>query len=401
MKLKTIDKVFDWSLWVIFILLVVCSWGVATALEAPSFEVVNTDVKFPYEYTTKDGNRVKSFYKLAWYHEQFSTPKIVAYDPNSGLCQTIKDEYIEEYKAMMPKSQYSFWNRCFWLLFAVFVVVSALLSYYVGGFIRDMVLYRITIRRNTFTDCAYFLYHNRRCFKKQVRQNIGKTIDNYITTQSHLLYKKYVPSFADLVIDLLTEIKQQQDTRVRFYYTYLDNTKKQVDYLKELSLFWHSQIGKNDKAEQFLEDINILRQKDYVDFSLTASGSDFVGIVSDELKKLFSDVMGGEVFNFYACKADFAAVTKMPGAIFVTTTIENSLSTFSWAGGGYSKQSFPGLSVLFTIYHYQDGKKIILWNKYLTPKCTYKAEADSLDIDDLYKNMITETIRSFPESLKK
>ncbi len=400
MKLKTIDKVFDYLLWGIFIILIIFSWKYNKSISAPDFEVVDSDVRFPYEYTTKDGNRINSEYRLAWKHEQFSKPKIVVYDPSNGASSTIKDEYIEEYKTIMPDSKYSFWNRCFWLIFIVMLLLSASITYFVGGLIRDFVLYLITISRNTFSDCSYFLYHNRICFKKQVRANITKTIDKYIRTQKTALFKRYVPSFANLVIQLLDEIKEQEDTRVRFYYSYLDNTQDQMEYLKQLSLYWKSQIGKDPDAEKKQDYIDGLRQKKYVKFSIDATASDFVGIVSEELKKLFSEVMGEEVFNFEAYHSAYANMSRMPGAIFVTTTVENSTNTFTWRGHGYSGEEFPGVAVRFTIYHYENNQKMILWNRYLNPKCTYRAEENSLVITDVYKNMVTETIRSFPESLK-
>ncbi len=402
MKLKTIDNAFDGALVIIFFLLAVCSWFFAKSMNAPSFELVRADVKIPYEYTAEDGNSVKSFYRLAWHHEQFSRPKVVVYDPNRGDWSEFKDEYVEKYEAMMPDSQYSFWNRCFLLLFAVFVIISGLFLYYVGGFIRDTVLYLITIQRNTFPDCACFLFYDRICFKKQVREQIGSTIDEYINTQTVVLSSKYAPSFVDLLIKLLKDIKQQGDTRIGFYYSYVNNTKKQLDYLNDLSLYWQSQIGKNEKAEQILEDLNVLCKKDYEDFHLKVSADDFSGIVSDELKRLFSDVMGDDVFDFYAYKAEFDADTKVSGAIYVTTTVENSSKMFRWSRSLSSEKFFPGLAVLFTIYHYENGEKKILWNKFLPPKCTYEARRNSLvDSDEVYTNMIESTIRSFSNSLKK
>ena len=137
-----------------------------------------------------------------------------------------------------------------------------------------------------------------------------------------------------------------------------------------------------------------------MNFNINASASDFSYIVSSELKKLFVEVMGEEVFNFEACSGEYASAVKIPGVIFVTTTVENSLNTFTWSGKGYLNEHFPGVAVRFTIYHYLNGQKKILWNKYLKPKCTYKAKEDALVIPELYKNMVEETIRSFPESLK-
>lgn len=400
MRLKKIDNIFDFCLWAIFIISIIGAWILAKSISAPKFEVARYDIKIPYEYTSKDGSTKESAYYLAWQHDQFSKPKVVVYDPNTGEVRTIKDEYIEEYKAQMPKSKYAFWQRCFWVILIIFIAIAALVTYFVGGYIRDAILYLITKKRNSFSDCTYFLYHDRMCFTNSVKKILIKTIDSYITTKKEVLYRKYNPTFVELIIQILIEIKAQQDTKVRFYYSYLDYTKRHVDYLKDLSLYWQSQIGKDPDAEKKQEYIDTLRQKDYVDFNLKYSASDFVDIVSKKLKDLFTEVMGEEVFNFEAYKSVYAEVAKIPGAIFVTTTIENSLNTFTWSGSDYSGKDFPGIAVRFTIYHYKNGIKNILWNKYLKPKCTYRAEDGSLIVSDLYNNMIKETINSFSESLK-
>lgn len=400
MKIKTIDQGFDICLWIVFFVLVVGFWFLTKSISAPDFEVVNSDVQYPYEYTKDDGERVKSVYYLAWKHEQFSKPKVVIYDPTNGNWKEFKDEYVEKYKVLMPESQYSFWQRCFWVFLVVFVILSALATVFIGGFIRDTVLYGIVKMNNSFSDCAYFLYYDRFCFKKQASDIMLRTIDDYMLNKKEYLYKKYVASFADLIMNLLLRIKAQKTTKVKFYYSYLDNTKQHTEYLKDLSLYWQSQIGKNADAEKNQEFIDAQRQKKYVNFNINASASDFSYIVSSELKKLFVEVMGEEVFNFEACSGEYASAVKIPGVIFVTTTVENSLNTFTWSGKGYLNEHFPGVAVRFTIYHYLNGQKKILWNKYLKPKCTYKAKEDALVISDLYKNMVEETIRSFPESLK-
>lgn len=400
MRLKKIDNIFDFCLWAIFIMSIVGAWFLAKSISAPKFEVARYDIKFPYEYTNEDGSTKESVYYLAWRHDQFSKPKVVVYDPSTGESQTFKDEYVEEYKAQMPESKYAFWQRCFWVILIIFIVIAALITYFVGGYIRDAILYLITKRRYSFSDCAYFLYDDRMCFTNQVKKLLVLTIDRYIATKKAFLDRKYNPAFVELIMQILTEIKVQQDTRVRFYYSYLDNTKRYVDYLKDLSLYWQSQIGKDPNAEKNQEYIDTLRQKDYVDFKLKYTASDFVGTVSVKLKELFTEVMGEEVFNFEAYKSEYAEARKIPGAIFVTTTIENSLNTFTWSGNDYSGKVFPGIAVRFTIYHYKDGVKNVLWNRYLKPVCTYRAEDGSLDVSDLYNNMIRETINSFSESLK-
>ena len=48
MKIKTIDQGFDICLWIVFFVLVVGSWFLTKSISAPDFEVVNSDVQYPY-----------------------------------------------------------------------------------------------------------------------------------------------------------------------------------------------------------------------------------------------------------------------------------------------------------------------------------------------------------------
>ena len=402
MKLKKINKVFNYTLWGCFVVLIGISWILTTQVSAPEFEVVQSDIVFPYEYTTVSGDRVESNYELAWKHEQFSAPKVVAYDSTNGKWVTIKDEYVEEYYQMMPKTNYSFWQRWFWIIFFMFAAVSAVIIYSLGGRLRDTILFLIVKRRNTFSGYAYFLYDDRMVFTKQCKELLVKTIDSYILNKRKYLLSKYDQSFVDLVIGLLEKIKVQKSTRICFYYTYLDQTKQHEEYLKALSLYWESQIGKNESAVKIKNRIDALRQKDYVPLKLTKTASDFQDIVSMQLKNLFSEVMGEEVFNFNVYESSSALLDKTHGVIFLKTIILNNTDYFTWTGYGYSGRVFPGLLIQFVIYNYdRDGNEHIFHDKYLEPKSTYNAEANDLDVSAVYDNMVTETIRSFSESLKK
>lgn len=399
MKIKQIDKNIDKVLWGIFVLLVLGSLYLAYDFSAPKYEIVESDVRFPYEYVDDDGNKQQSEYQLAWYHEDFSKPQIVAYDPTTDEAVVIKDEYISEYKSIMPESKYSFIHRCFWVVFAILALISAALVYFVGGAIRDYILYLIIKRNPTFTNCAYFLYDasDRKCKVDSVRLLIGEGIGKYIDSKKEDMFKKYKPEFANLVINLLQQIRKQNSTTISFDYIYENKTISHMEYLKSLVDYWRSMIGKDESAAENLKILeNDLIPLNYVLLSVKTTKEDLLDVVSKQLKMLFSEIMGDDVFNFQANKSNVNS--EREDAIYLKTTIENSTKYFYW--GSDKSKFYPGINVMFEIYHYVEGKKSIMWKRYLPAKCTYSAEESNFSVDSLYNTMVKDTISSFNDVLK-
>ena len=62
--------------------------------------------------------------------------------------------------------------------------------------------------------------------------------------------------------------------------------------------------------------------------------------------------------------------------------------------------SIPGIQIEFKIFHYLNGTEQVLWNKYLTPVCTYTAKDEEFASSELYKRMVNETINSFENNGK-
>lgn len=400
MAIKKFDSNFDTALWIIFIALGIASWFLCKNLSAPEYERVDNPIVKSYTYTDDDGDVVESQYEAVWYHKNFSSPSIVLYDGSRDKAFEIKDEYLPEYESLMPESRYgAFFYRWFWVMFALFVIVAGLVVYYVGGALRDTILYNKIKSNPTFADVAYFLYTDRVCKRDDVRALIPATIDSYIKNQIPQLAKKYPQSFVNLVISLLCEIKRQNDTKIKFFLQYLENTKDQLEYLKVLSAYWASPERTHPDAAKYRERVDFLRQKKYIKIESTVTPQEVAEIVTRQLNKLFTDIMGSEVFSFQAYESTMLDNFKLNGSIFVKVETENTPRTFTWSGDGYKDIEFPGIDVRVTIYHYDSKEKKILWNKLLEPKCTY--EAETLKISDLYDNMIKKTLESFDEELKK
>ena len=400
MTIKKFDSNFDTALWIIFIALGIASWFLCKNICAPEYEHVDNPIVKSYTYTDDDGDVVESQYEAVWHHKSFSSPRIMLYDESRDKVLKIRDEYLPEYQSQMPESRYgAFFYRWFWVMFILFVIVSAFAVYYGGGALRDTILYNKIKSDPTFADVAYFLYTDRVCKRDDVRALIPATIDNYINTKTPQLQKKYSPTFVNLIINLLYAIKSQNDTKIKFYLTYLENTKDQLEYLKMLSAYWASREGSDPKAANIREAVDRHRQRKYVKIESTVTADEVSTIVTRQLKNIFTEIMGSEIFSFWAYDTRIPDIRQLNSSIFVKVETENTPRTFSWSGDEHSGEDFPGIDVRVTIYHYVQKEKKILWNKLLEPKCTYKAE--KLKISDLYDNMIKETLESFEIELKR
>ncbi len=144
-----------------------------------------------------------------------------------------------------------------------------------------------------------------------------------------------------------------------------------------------------------------MREK-YVDVKVNVSASECVPSVTKALNEIFQDVIGADVISFNAISNRSIEDKKPTNVIFLRTEVSNSTRNFTWSGQSYSGQCFFGLSIMFSIYHYnRQGERIVLWSRYLDPICTYKAEDSSFSLHSLYQQMISDTIASFPDALKK
>ena len=399
MTIKQLDKKSDICLWVLFALLTVSSFGVSRIFKAPKFEPVETSVQIPYVYSAEDGERYDSFYGLAWMHSAFSKPQVVVYDTRNGHHAELKKEYIEEYKAMMPETQYPPYTRWTFAFFVLMAIASGFFSYYVGGWFRDLILYIKVKSTNDFADCAYFLYENRIGFKRMVKALISKNIGKYIREKSPQLYKKYRSDFADLIVQFLKNVQIYKHTEVPYYLTYSDLTTDQMSYLNRLHSYWNSQVGQNEHAASNVTTINRLLTYTYYPITLQLNEGDIASSVSNQLNKLFTNILGGEVLKFEAYVSEYAKSAKNPDSIFIDINVRNHSNTFTWSGKEIpAGTSIPGLEIQFQVFHFVAGEKKILWNRYLVPKCTYTAKEGEFSSSDLYESMVLETISTFENS---
>lgn len=400
MNIKKLDSVLDWCLWGIAILLIGACWWGAGKMTAPDYERIDSEVRFPYNYETKDGETIESSYELAWSHSGYS-PALVAHDFTNGKTVEIKEEYLAEYKEQATPSAYrGWWRHVFWVWFIVLVIIDICLVYRYGQELRDRILFPKIKDNPTFENCTYFLFHDRYAHESDIKRMLPYSAPQYIKNKKKELEATFSPTFVSLIVELLESVVAQQSTEIKYHYSFSNELKPQYEYLENLQNYWRTQLGANPKAQENINIIETLKQQRYAAFPDFGGADEYASSVTEQLNKLFKEIMGSEVFKFSAYHFTFAEAFKCPGMLFVSTRLLNTPRDFSWSGSNVSCM-FAGIDVVFSIYAYENREKKMLWNHILTPECNYRATDEDFSEAALYKNMVHTTIGTFAENLKK
>lgn len=390
MTIKKFDERFDIALWILALLFGGLSWWCAYSITAPQYEKADSNERFPYEYTASDGDKIESYYELAWDHSGYS-PKLVVHDFRNDRTNGLKDEYLAEYLETIPASAYKgWWYHIFWVWLSAFVLIELLFVFVVGQRVRDLFLYRKLIKKPTFTDCSYFLFHDRYAHKEDVENLLPQTAPAYIIAKRAELEKKYSPKLVSLVISTLNTISHQHSTEVKYFYTLRNELKQQNTYLDNLQEYWRTKRGVSPNAQEMIDLMEKLKKARYENFPDFGTEEEYHATMTGQLNKLFTELMGSEVFKFCAYESTYAAAMRKEGMLFVDTVLNNSTKYFTW--GSSTSPYYAGISVYFCIYVFEHGQKTILWDGYLPAECNYRATDNEFSVKALYKNMIHTTI---------
>ena len=395
MTIKQLDKNQNICLWVIFGILAIGCFFYSNSFKAPKFEPVESSVKMPYVYSSEDGERYDSYYTLAWMHKNFKKPQVVAYDLNNGNHTTFKAEYVNEYEAMMPKSEYPFHTRWTLAIFGLLTLVAGGITCIGGGYVRDSILCREIEKNKKFTDCSYFLFHNRFGHEEKVKSFIGDCIGTYIDERSPELYKAYRKDFADLLVYILRDIQKRNTTEISYKLRLVDKTISQPEYLVNLKNYWKSKIGTEENAESNIAHIDALLLKKYLDIDMCTKTNDIKLEVNEQMNKIFTDILGNEVFKFRGEEYLPFNHTPASNCLYVDIIVLNTVQSYTWSGNEIPKDtSIPGISVVFKLYHYLDKQETLLKRRELDSVCDYTASEGVFSVSAMYQSMVVGAIRS-------
>ena len=409
MKIKTLDKILDACLWVTFGLCVLASWFIAKAITAPDYEPVDTDYTMEYEFQTDDGERVNSTYQLAWEHSNvYVNPIPVVYDPKYKRVEHFKEEYLEKYKAMMPKSQFTGLHRhIFWVWFIGLSVICGIILLMYGSDWRDWILYyRIKNSNASFLDMSFFLYNTDRNEKvrDKVRALVPRAAEKYVRNNRAVLSRKFTPNFYNVLIKWLETIATTGSTTIPYQYVFENKLSQMQSYLDYLLSYWDKQRGVNPHADSNIEKIKSLKTRSYVTIPPLREQNSYRTSVTEQLKKMFADVMGAEVFTFTASGVfdSMLYASKAGSRVVVRTTLLNDANnTFTWTGSKCSGMVFPGIRIFFSVDIVKNGTPTRIWEGDLPPVCNYTASDDDFEVEKLYNNMVVHTIDTFVSNMKK
>ena len=350
---------------------------------APKYEVVDLDLKWPYEFTTEDGQKISSYYVAAWHDG-----KAVAYDPTYDKASIFNPEYTNEITEKMPPSKYGTFSHWAGILSWVAFAIAGILIWVIGIWLKELLLGIYASVTGKFADVAYFFKEDRWAGNSFAKKAYQKEVGNYVTNKRKEIERKYQPESAKMLIGMLDYMRYAQSPQIPYLFSMKNYTMDQISYINRLLAHWETQIGINSNAENNINYLRSLRDKKYVSYSIFTKEEDVVATVSEQLNKVFERLLGEQVFSFSPYKKIWNPELK------VEVELENSMKTFTWSGSEYSGQTFPGIDVRMKI----SRKGTLLWNVLLEPKCSYTAE--DMVVSDFYEAMIRQTIGTFSDQIK-
>ena len=223
-----------------------------------------------------------------------------------------------------------------------------------------------------------------------MESHLPQTAPAYIIAKRAELEKKHSPQLVSLVISTLYAIARQHSTDVKYFYTLKNAVEPQLTYLNDLLEYERTQRGVDPEAQEMIDFIEERKKAQYVGFPDFGSEDEYQPTLTGQLNKIFTNLMGSEVFKFEACKSTYAEATRKEGMLFVDIVLKNTTSRFTW--GDTTSPYYAGIKVYFCIYMFENGQKTILWDGYLPADSNYTATDEEFSVTALYKNMIHTTI---------
>ena len=383
MKTKYVNNLLNVIIAIALVITSIYTWRYLDTFSAPEYEVVNLDLKFPYEFTSEDGQKIKSSYVPAWHN---GTP--VAYDSIYKRSTSFSEEYLNEITEKMPPSEYSFWARhaLWWIIVCIGIVVIVICLF--GIVVKEFLLAIYASVTGNFLDAAYFFKEKRWAGNAIAHKAFKNTVNEYVSRKRSDIERHYQNQNARMLIEMLDYIRYTGSPRIPYLLTMTNKTKNQFAYIGQLINYWEQQIGKDPKAEGNINYLRELRTRNYAEYTIFTKDEDIHNTVSLQLDKIFERLMGEPVFSFEAYVRHFMPELK------VDIELTNSLTTFTIDSEGDKR--FPGIDIIITI----SRKSNVIWHQLLSPKCNYTVEEGSFVASDMYETMIKQTIMTLSDKVQ-
>lgn len=383
MKAKHVNGLLNFLIAILVIWGTYSAWNFVASFAAPEYEVVNIDMRWEYEFTNDDGQKIASHYLPAWHDG-----KVVAYDPIYKKSSSFKAEYENEVRQKMPPSQYDTLSHWMGLISIVVAIIMAIGLIIMGIFVKEYLLAVYAGQTKKFTDVTFFFKEDRWAGKAIARKAYKATVSDYVSRKRKDIQNKYHPETAAMLIGMLDYISHADSPSIPYKLTLSNHTMSMPQYITKSISYWEQQIGENSHAE---EKINFLREKrntKYEEYLILTKAENIASNVSTQLNKIFETLMGEHVFTFEAYERHYNP------ELAVDVELYNSFTTFSPNGKDYLK--YPGVDMFISFTR----KGQLIWHQYLAAKCDYTYQEDSFSASDMYENMIKTTLATLSEKVK-
>lgn len=401
MKIKVIDKICDIILWIIFIGLCILTYKWDNDFCGPKYEIPDTALQYTYTYEDKDGAHHESVYYPAWARAGFGEKEAVFYDPERDKAFSIKPQYIEEYYQVMPESNYTSWpHHCFLLWLILGVIFWAIAVYFLGGTLRDAIVYLFLKSNPTFENVSYFLFHEPKVFKKQSQNLIPVGISKYIGERRRRYTSKYKPGVITMLDILLSVVRTSKSTDILFLFKLNVNVLPMSEYLHRYIEYIDMHLNAIPNGSERLEYMKKLNCKSFYEIPDNIKDVDvYEPWICRTLNQTFEKIMGDKIFHFDVGNINplFKSMHNISKySVRVEIDVYNLPDYYS---SSTLNREIPKLG--FSIKIFGPGDTTPTISSEIPTECKYTFSEDNFNIKDLYRNMISETLEKASSELYK
>lgn len=399
MKIKTVDKICDILLWVIFIGLCLLTYKWDRDFCGPKYEVPPTGMEYKYTYEDKDGAHIESVYYPAWARAGFGKKELVFYDPVREMAFSIKPQYVDEFYQTMPESNYTSWpHHCFLLWLVIGIVVWGLVVYFLGGMLRDSIVFMFLKGSPSFENVSYFLFHAPMVFKQQARNLIPVGMNRYIGERRSGYVRKYKPEVLNMLDILLGMVRISKSTDILFLLKVNTNVQPMGEYLRRNIEYVDMHLNAVPNGAGRLEYLKKLAGKTYYDIPENIKDIDlYKPWICRAMNQTFEKIMGDKIFHFDV--AELKPIFK-PLASLSKNLLRVEINVYNqpdYYSSSSLSRDIPKLG--FSIKIYGPGATAPTISSDATTACTYTFSEDNFNIKDLYRNMISDTLENASKKL--
>ncbi len=421
-RLNRIEDYFNYLLWGILAVIAFFYFGAILDYkneEIVRFEIPDKTESCPYTYSDKDGKKFPSRYYLSWYYPQSGDPVLSFYDPVYRQSETVRTAFIHIYKPKIGEPSSPVWLHRIWYnlwdgvadeddglycVLAIPLIPIGMLIFYLGGYLKNFLLYHYARKINNFEFYAALLRDRDRPFRKYSILRVIEMLRQRFFQHQINLSLPYGTVFYQLISNYLTQVESNGNTKITYYLHYDDKMFNHQEYLALLRRHWEQELAsqQNPDAERFLRDTIVLQETKFSIDEIHISRDVVAKAISQALENMFRAVLKADFLTFQASPAPQDLSILPRNELYIKVRLTNGSGSFVRNQSVYLDSTFFSIQTRVSIYQSgRDNTCEQLWDNIVDVKCSYKDKGGVTDAQEFYNTMVHDSIQTIPTIFKR